>query len=81
MLPLLHLRNLDETDRRIVRVAIQSGAKAVKYFLMPDLIREVKVEAARSDRDQSEVVAAALMAYLDIPAKPGRRARPEAATA
>lgn len=55
----------------------KTARKQVAYFLSPDLIREVKVEAARTDRDQSDVVAAALLAYLNGGSKP----RPKAASA
>lgn len=41
------------------------GRKRVTWFLPPETIRRIKVEAAASDRDQSEVVDAACEEYLD----------------
>jgi len=56
-------------------LADQKGQSRVTYFLSPDLIRAIKVEAAGNDLNQSDVVEAACREYLanKAKAKPSRR--------
>jgi hypothetical protein len=54
-------------------LADQKDRKRVTYFLSPDLIRAVKVAAAESDQDQSDIVEAACREYFARKARAHKR--------